>query len=217
MGRGHRLRGGHGDPRATLARLGGADTIIATHLTTALDRLPPADQALADEMLRFLVTPSGTPACLTARDLSDYTGKPEDRIEALAETLSRPPARILRGTAPAGSGATGGDELPNCSPILRSSGGLGAGTAHLEARARRLLLGLVAVSAVAAALVAYAVKPGPRQRLDLRTVDARFDVRGARAPDGRIALVTVDDAAFERLRAGGERLPRSTWASACWT
>ena len=200
--------------RATLARLGGADTIIATHLATALDRLPPADQVLADEMLRFLVTPSGTPTCLTARDLSDYTRRPEHRIEALAETLSRPPARILRGTAPAGSGTTGGYELPELLADPALEWRARRRTAHLEARARRLLLGLVAVSAVAAALVAYAVKPGLLQRLDLQTVDARFDVRGARAPDSRIALVTVDDSAFERLRAGGERLPRSTWASA---
>ncbi|HWC26882.1 MAG TPA: CHASE2 domain-containing protein [Solirubrobacteraceae bacterium] len=205
------IRGGTTIRHATLARLGGADAIVASHLDTALARLSSAERALAEEMLRFLVTPSGATTSLTARDLSEYTGKPEPRIEALAEKLSRPPARVLRGAAAAGG--RGAYELPELLAEPTLEWRARRRTARLEARARRLLLALVAVSAVAVALVAYAVRPGVVQQLELSSVDARFDVRGSRPADPRVALVSVDDAAFERLRAG-PRIPRATWARA---
>src|SRR5204862_5824970 len=100
----------------TLNRLHGAEAIVATHLDGALGRLSEDEQALAEKMLRFLVTPSGTSACLTAHDLADFTESPEPEVEALAEKLSRAPARVLRSvTAPAGASGASGYEV---SPVL---------------------------------------------------------------------------------------------------
>ncbi|MEA2220617.1 MAG: hypothetical protein QOJ35_3243 [Solirubrobacteraceae bacterium] len=188
---------------ATYARLGGAGEIVATHLDAALASLSAHDQAVADEILRFLVTPSGATACLTARDLSEYTDRPEAEVEALAEKLSRPPARILRGVAATtGEVTAGGYELPQVLAEPAVEWRARRRTARLEERARRLLLALVAMTSVALALVGYALDPEPLQRLELASVDARFDVRGARGADPRIALVTIDDATNARLDAG---------------
>ncbi len=176
-----------------LARLGGVDEIVATHLDGALDRLPDTEQALAAAMLRYLVTPSGATACLTARDLADYTGRPHAEVEALAEKLSRPPARILRGVPAAGGAARGGGGGYELAPVLAEPAAEWSArrrTRSLERRARVLLLGLVAMTAIALSLVGYALDPGPMRRLELASVDARFDVRGAREPDSRIAVVT---------------------------
>lgn len=198
---------------ATLAELGGADEIVATHLDTALARLSEDEQSLLAEMLRYLVTPSGATACLTARDLSEYTERPQAEVEALAEKLGRPPARILRGVAaPAGETGASGYELPQVLAEPALEWRTRRRTARLEERSRRLLLALVAMTAIAVALVGYAVDPQVLEPLKLATVDARFDLRGAR-PDSRIALVTLDDAAHERLMRG-PRPPRATIARA---
>ena len=44
---------------ATLERLGGAERIVATHLDAAMDTLGRREQAVAAEVFRYLVTPSG--------------------------------------------------------------------------------------------------------------------------------------------------------------
>ncbi len=191
---------------ATLKRLGGAETIVATHLDGALGRLSEDEQALAEKMLRFLVTPSGASACLTAHDLADFTESSEREVEALAETLARAPARILRSVAaPAGASKASGYEV---SPVLAEPAldwRVRHRTRRVERRARRLLLALVAMTSVAIALVAYALDPKSLQRMELAAVDARFDIRGTQAPDPRIALVTIDDAALGRLAEDGFR------------
>lgn len=202
-------RGGTQIGLDTLARLGGVDKIVSTHVETALASLPASKQTLAAEMLRHLVTPSGATVCLTAFDLSVNTKRPIDKVEALAERLSRAPARILRGVAAApGASAAGGYELPQvlAEPALEWR------TARLEGRATRLLLALVAMTAVAIALVGYTLDPGPLKRLELASVDARFDVRGAQPADSRIALVTFDGAEADKLAAAGRY--RSTIARA---
>ena len=201
---------------ATLDRLGSVKGIVDTHVDTALEGLSDDEQSLTAEMLRYLVTPSGATACLTAQDLSVYTKSPRPRVEALAETLSKPPRRILRGVAAApGGGGAGGYELPQvlANPALdwrmRYNAALEAArlealsriaAARLEARARRLLLALVAMTAVAIGLVGYALELAPLHRLDHATIDARFELRGARAADSRIALVTIDAATERELR-----------------
>lgn len=178
---------------ATLASLGGVDEIVATHLDDALDRLSGDEQALVAEMLRFLVTPSGATACLTARDLADYTGRRESDVEALAERLSSPPARILRGIAASTGGAQrGGYELPAVLADPASEWRARRRVQGLEHRARLLLLGLVTMTAITVALVGYALEPGPLKRLELASVDARFDLRGAKPQDSRIAVVGID-------------------------
>ncbi|MEA2155090.1 MAG: hypothetical protein QOE11_1230, partial [Solirubrobacteraceae bacterium] len=187
---------------ATLARLGGAAEIVATHLDTALTSLPGGEQDLAAEMLRFLVTPSGATACLTARDLSTYVERPEPEIQALAEKLSRPPARILRGVAAEAASGAGGYELPQVLAEPALEWATRRRTSRLEERARRLLAGLVAMTAVAIALVGYTLHPEPLRRLEGATVDTRFEVRGARPADRRIVLVTLDRATHDRVIQG---------------
>jgi len=199
---------------ATLARLGGASEIVATHLDTALAGLSAKEQSLAAEMLRFLVTPSGATACLTARDLAEYAERPEDDVEALAEKLSRPPARILRaGAGVGGPAGAGGYELAQVLAEPALEWRVRRRTLRLEERTRRLLLALVTMTAVAIALVAYVLQPEPLLRLERASVDARFEVRGTRGPDSAIALVTLDDAAFARLKAE-PRTPRAVVAEA---
>ena len=62
---------------------------------------------------------------------------------------------------------------------------------------------MIALAAVAVALALYLWDPEPVQRLELRTVDARFSVRGARAPDPRLVLIAVDDQTLARLDPQG--------------
>ncbi|MEA2218891.1 MAG: hypothetical protein QOJ35_1517 [Solirubrobacteraceae bacterium] len=188
-------RGGTLIRRATLP-IGGVGEIVTTHLDGALDHLSPDEQALAAAMLGHLVTPSGATVCLTAHDLAVYTRRPEADVVVLAEKLSRPPARILRGVAGSnGVTARGGYEL---APVLAEPAAEWAArrrTLALERRARRLLLGLVTMTAIAIALVGYSLQPGIVKRLESASVDQRFELRGAQPPDGRIALVTRPRAA----------------------
>ena len=199
--------------RSTLAVLGGASRIFATHLDASMAALPAGDQRLAAEALRFLVTPSGVIRSYSAADLSAYVGRDEPAVEALAETLSRPPARILRATAaPAGGEPHVEYELAHqvlARPALDWRARFEM--RRLERRARRLILGLVAVSALALALIGYVLQPGPLRRLELRTVDARFAIRGAQTADRSIVLVTIDDRAYRQLLSSG---PRATIARA---
>ena len=200
---------------ATLEALGGAGRIFATHLDIEMAALPAAERRLAAEMLRFLVTPSGVTRSYSAADLSAYVSRPQGAVESLAEKLSRAPARILRAVvAPAGPGSPTEYELSHqvlARPALdwRSR----FETERLERRARRLLLGVVTLSALALALVGYAVQPGPLRRLELSTVDQRFAVRGGQRPDRNIVLVTIDDPEYTRL-VSSARPPRATIAAA---
>jgi adenylate cyclase len=86
---------------------------------------------------------------------------------------------------------------------------------RLEVRNRRLAAAVVALMVVAGSLALYLWNPGPLQRAELRTVDARFSVRGGRAPDPRLVLLTVDDKTLARrsihLR-GGRDLARADYA-----
>jgi CHASE2 domain-containing sensor protein len=86
---------------------------------------------------------------------------------------------------------------------------------RLEVRNRRLAAAVVALMVVAGSLALYLWNPGPLQRAELRTVDARFSVRGGRAPDARLVLLTVDDKTLARRSIevrGGRDLPRSDYA-----
>ena len=83
---------------------------------------------------------------------------------------------------------------------------LGYERERLEVRARRLSRALVAVTAVAISMAVYLFNPGFMQRLELDTVDLRFDVRGESSPPRDIVMVAVDDAT---LRPYDGILPRA--------
>ena len=201
---------------ATLRSLGGAARIFDNHLSSTMDALSRSDQRLAADVMHFLVAPSGATQRWASSDLAEYVHRPAAEVEALTETLSRSPARILRPVETVRDGAAHVEYEPAhqvlARPILEWRRRFE--TARLERRWQRLLLSLAAVIAVAVPVGAYAVAPGPLARLELRTVDARFAVRGAQAPDRDIVLVTIGADAYRNLLAPGAPPPRATVARA---
>jgi conflict system STAND superfamily ATPase/WD40 domain-containing protein len=79
----------------TLDELGGAQTIVRTHVDRALGNLPEDDRETAADMLHHLVTPSGTKIALAATDLAEYTGRSADATNTLLEQLAGGGTRIL--------------------------------------------------------------------------------------------------------------------------
>jgi WD40 repeat protein len=93
--------GSHIVTRATLDRLGGAQRIVDDHLLEALGDLSPAQQEVAADVFRFLVTRSKTKVAHSAVDLADWTKRPEPQISAVLEQLCRRESgRILRRVPP---------------------------------------------------------------------------------------------------------------------
>jgi CHASE2 domain-containing sensor protein len=193
---------------ATLERLGGAAAIVRNNVHAAMSSLPPRDRRLAAQVVRFLVTPSGAKVRHLPGDLAEYTGRPEPQVRALLERLSSGGLRILRpAPPPPGSTAPAAYEVFHdvlSRPLLDWRQGYQR--ERLEARARRLSRALVAVTAVAISMAVYLLNPGFLQRLELDTVDLRFDLRGESSPAREIVMVAVDDAT---LRPYEGFLPRA--------
>jgi CHASE2 domain-containing sensor protein len=194
--------------RATLASLGGPARIFATHLDETMATLSSPEQRLAADIVRFMVTPSGAMQRYSGPDLASYVGVSATAVEALAEKLSRAPARVLRAVAAAPGDTRTEYELTHqvlARPALEWRSRYV--TARLQRRSRRLLLALVAMTAVVVSLIAYVLNPGTLNRLEAHSVDARFSVRGAQGPDRRIVLVPVNQADQDRIvRTGAPRL-----------
>jgi CHASE2 domain-containing sensor protein len=192
----------------TLEGLGGAAAIVRNNVQAAMSSLPPRDQRLAAQIVRFLVTPSGAKVRHVPSDLAEYTDRPEPQVSALLERLSSGGLRILRpAPPPPGSSAPAAYEVFHdvlSRPLLDWR--LGYERERLETRARRLSRALVAVTAVAISMAVYLFNPGVMQRLELDTVDLRFDVRGESSPPRDIVMVAVDDAT---LRPYDGFLPRA--------
>ena len=91
----------------TLEELGGAQTIVRTHVDRALGSLTDHDREAAVDILHHLVTPSGTKIALAASDLAEYTSHSADETGALLERLASGDIRILRPVPPP-PGGTGG-------------------------------------------------------------------------------------------------------------
>jgi WD40 repeat protein len=91
----------------TLEELGGAQTIVRTHVDRALGNLPEEGREAAVDILYHLVTPSGTKIALAAADLAEYTGHSTDETNALLERLAGGDTRILS-TVPPPPGRTDG-------------------------------------------------------------------------------------------------------------
>lgn len=71
-------------------------------------------------------------------------------------------------------------------------------TASRGAR-RQVLLGILALLLLAGAWTGAGLQDGSLHELELRCLDAAFRIRGGRAVDPRIRIVTVDEAAFEKV------------------
>lgn len=85
---------------ASLERLGGARTIVTTHVDRALSDLSPEEREIALDMFHHLVTPSGTKIALQAADLADYCDHSPEEVKALLERLASSETRIVRPVPP---------------------------------------------------------------------------------------------------------------------
>jgi TIR domain/Domain of unknown function (DUF4062) len=84
----------------TLDKLGGAETIVQTHLQTVMASLSPEQIEVAAEVFRYLVTTSGSKIALTAEKLADLSGVPVDSVRELLQSLSAGRQSILRPVPP---------------------------------------------------------------------------------------------------------------------
>jgi hypothetical protein len=86
--------------QSTLDVLGGAQTIVQTHLDNVIADLSPAQVDVAAAVFHHLITTSGTKIALTAEDLAELSGRPVSAVQDLLETLCSGPQRILRPVPP---------------------------------------------------------------------------------------------------------------------
>lgn len=84
----------------TLEELGGAQTIVQTHLQTVMDGLSPEQIEVAAAVFRYLVTPSGSKIALMAEDLAELSGVPVSSVQELLQSLSAGRQSILRPVPP---------------------------------------------------------------------------------------------------------------------
>jgi CHASE2 domain-containing sensor protein len=210
----------------TLHRLGGADTIVRGHLDDAMESLPSEQRDAAAVAFRYLVTSGGRKIALSSEELSEFSDASEALLQPALEHLER--ERILRPIPSSELGGVARHEIYHdvLAPAIldwrrrhaeeQAERGLAQArerTRRLEVRNRRLAAAVIALSAVAVSLGLYLWDPAPVQRLELRTVDARFAVRGARAPDPRLVLIAVDDRTLARLDPTHTgRIPRASYA-----
>lgn len=80
----------------TLNRLGGAKKIVRTHLDSAMNFFSLSEQNAAARVFYYLVTPSGTKITHSLRDLSEYTGIPDEVLKPVLNKLTGAGIRILR-------------------------------------------------------------------------------------------------------------------------
>jgi WD40 repeat protein len=82
--------------KATLEKLGGPENIARSHLDTQLGKFKEAECEMTAELLRYLVTPSGTKIAQEASALASWANLDETAVERLLNRLSSPEMRILR-------------------------------------------------------------------------------------------------------------------------
>ena len=85
---------------ATLNTLGGAKTIVQTHVDAVMQRLEADEQRAAAQLFYFLVTRDGTKIAHTVSALSEYTRLDETRLTGVLEKLCGADARILQPVDP---------------------------------------------------------------------------------------------------------------------
>ena len=158
-----------GDRALTLGRLeqlGGAEEIVAGHLQVALGALDGAEEAVAADVFRFLVTRSKTKIAQSASDLAEWTKRPEPEVTAVLAKLGRGESgRILRPvSAPAGEGDGTRYELFHdvlAEPILAWRRTYEEKRAREASRKRNAIIGAIALVALAglafSALAAWAL------------------------------------------------------------
>ncbi len=86
--------------RSTLEELGGAQTIVQTHLQTVMAGLSSEQAEVAAAVFRYLVTTSGSKIALTAQELADLADVPVRSVGELLQSLSAGRQSILRPVPP---------------------------------------------------------------------------------------------------------------------
>src|SRR3954453_21906803 len=137
--------------RATLDRLGGAETIVREHLERALASLDAHEQEVAADMFAHLVTPSGTKIAHQTPDLAEYAGASEDDVRRVLRKLTS--ERIVHGVASSDRYEIFHDVLAEPIRTWQVERQVEAERDAAHRRQRRLY-GVVAVALVALAVVA---------------------------------------------------------------
>ena len=208
---------------STLIELGGAQEIVSRHLDTELNELSEREQDVAAEVFRYLITPSRTKIAHDVATLAEYTGRSASEVGALLEKLSRGDARIVRPVPP----PLGADGPPRfevfhdvlAAPILdwrsrRAADRLEAQRRRLEVRSARLTAAVLSLVAIVMALAVYVFAPGGLQRLELKSVDARFGLRASATPSD-VIIVGIDQRSLSQyLDPSSGIIPRSIQARA---
>jgi WD40 repeat protein len=86
--------------RDTLERLGGAETVVRSHLDDVIAALDTDHVDLAAAIFHHLVTTSGSKIALTAEDLAEWSGRDVNEVRQLLDTLCAGRQRILRPVPP---------------------------------------------------------------------------------------------------------------------
>jgi len=180
--------------RETLVTLGGAAAIVRGHLDGAMSSLTAAQRDVAEDVFGYLVTPSGAKIRYSADDLAAYADRSPAAVSSLLNALCRPELRIVRRVpAPAGDDTQGFEIFHDVLAGPVRGWALRMRSARLERRNARLATAMAALVAIAVGLIVQIADSGPLHRLELRTVDERFALRGGHAPDPRILIVGRDD------------------------
>src|SRR5262249_15512285 len=80
----------------TFAQLGGAKGIVRTHFAATLGRLNDLERGVAQDVLRYLVTPGCSKIAQEPGSLAAWTDLPRDQIEDVLDRLATQEGRILR-------------------------------------------------------------------------------------------------------------------------
>lgn len=80
----------------TLERLGGAESIVRTHLDGVINKLSSNEQYLCSTVFRYLVTPSGAKIAYDVLDLAEIAKVESEKLMPLLDKLSGSDFRVLR-------------------------------------------------------------------------------------------------------------------------
>lgn len=97
-----RAAGSHVLRLQTFNALGRAENIARTHLDTIMGRLTDPERDHASNILRYMVTPSGSKIAQEAAALASWTELTEAQVQTILTRLSGPDMRILRTMQAAG-------------------------------------------------------------------------------------------------------------------
>jgi len=191
---------------ATLRSMGGVTEIMRGHVDRAVGSLGGPGQRIAARSFHFLVTPSGAKISHSADDLAGYADQPVEKVEPVRERLADGDLRILRRVPPP-VGTDGPSRYEVFHDVLCQ--------AILDWRARYVTrrmarrAALVMAALIAGGLVLILAASGAVNRLERRTVDARFALRGDQPRDPRVAIVAMDGPTVRALGTKENGRPRA--------